>query len=539
MMMKKNKFLEGKKPAQAMVEFAIALPVLLLLLYGILEAGRLLFLYSTVVTASRQAARYGATTGEGTGGHPRYQDCLGIREAADRVGFLGDFQTINLAFDSGPGTTVQPYCSGVDSDASLTTAILEGNRTRLVVTVTQPFTPLVRLVPFGPRPISATSARTILYSVPIVVEQEQQEWNKTPTTLTITSDTPDPSEINQPVLVTVHLEDDSAAPISGASVEVSGADVNCANPITTDNNGNGSCTVIFSNATTPGNPFVLIAIYNGDDTYLGSSDNEDHEVTLYNTTTTILSDQPDPSVRDASISVTVQVASAVTAGGTVTVTVDEGGSTGCTISLTNGAGGCTMIFTTSGAKTIRATYNADSSHLASLDTEPHTVVDPTPTPTATSTATPLPTSTPTPVYTPTQTPTRTPTPTAVPSCNQVSHGTVTRIGNVMSMTIINPYPFPLTMQNVTVTWNHNKGHNLGDDKTLRLQQVAVGPTVIWTGDVFKSSETITNSATFPPGTTTISFTFDKSYDNAETTDKIVINLSTPGCQGNPIDSSKP
>ena len=51
-----------------MVEFAIALPVLLLLLYGILEAGRLLFVYSTVVTASRQAARYGATTGENGSG---------------------------------------------------------------------------------------------------------------------------------------------------------------------------------------------------------------------------------------------------------------------------------------------------------------------------------------------------------------------------------------------------------------------------------------------------------------------------------------
>ena len=65
MKMKKN--FEGKKPAQAMVEFAIALPVLLLLLYGILEAGRLLFLYSTVVTASRQAVRYGSATGEALG----------------------------------------------------------------------------------------------------------------------------------------------------------------------------------------------------------------------------------------------------------------------------------------------------------------------------------------------------------------------------------------------------------------------------------------------------------------------------------------
>ena len=70
-----------------MVEFAIALPVLLLLLYGILEAGRLLFVYSTVVTASRQAARYGATTGENGSGVPRYQDCDGIRAARCKLRF--------------------------------------------------------------------------------------------------------------------------------------------------------------------------------------------------------------------------------------------------------------------------------------------------------------------------------------------------------------------------------------------------------------------------------------------------------------------
>ena len=56
-----------KSKAQAMVEFAIALPVLLLLIYGIVEIGRFIFMYSTVVNASRQAVRYGATTGIGNG----------------------------------------------------------------------------------------------------------------------------------------------------------------------------------------------------------------------------------------------------------------------------------------------------------------------------------------------------------------------------------------------------------------------------------------------------------------------------------------
>ena len=87
--MKFYKLTPKKNTAQAMVEFAIVLPLLLLLLYGLLEAGRLLFMYSTVVTASRQAARYGSAIGQGSDytaeGGPdnrtlqRFEDCYSIR----------------------------------------------------------------------------------------------------------------------------------------------------------------------------------------------------------------------------------------------------------------------------------------------------------------------------------------------------------------------------------------------------------------------------------------------------------------------------
>src|SRR4029453_15717108 len=97
------------------------------------------------------------------------------------VGFLGQFDSINLAWDTGPATTETPYCTNLSnpSDSSLDTSKLEGNRTRLVVTVSDTFTPLVRLVPFLPRTITPPSRRTILYSVPIVVDQPEQNWDKT------------------------------------------------------------------------------------------------------------------------------------------------------------------------------------------------------------------------------------------------------------------------------------------------------------------------------------------------------------------------
>jgi hypothetical protein len=529
--MKKNKFFAGKKPAQAMVEFAIALPLLLLLLYGILEAGRLLFVYSTVVTASRQAVRYGSTTGQGDGGHPRYQDCKGIRDTATKVGFLGPFDSIDIDFDTGPGTTPNTaFCPNLQpSDSNLNTDILETNRARLVVTVNETFHPLVKLVPFFDRTISATSRRTILYSVPIVVEQEQQNWFKTPTTLTITADTPDPSEVNGSVTVSILLVDDAGNGVPNAAVEISGADVNC--QITTNNNGIGSCPVVFSTVGAK----VITAIYNGDDTYLGISASTDHTVTLIQTKTWIRSDNPDPSIKNQQFVVFVEVTASQKPTGKVDV--DGGQGVKCTITLANGTGNCTLSYNNAGGKTLTATYVPDNPIFdAGVPvTDTHTVIEFTPTPTwtpipPTPTVVPTKTSTPTPVYTPTQ------IPTAVTSCNLVTHSNITYSGNTMSITISNPYPYTIVMSDITATWNNDKGHKTGNDKSLALQQVNIGTTTVWTGNETSDTKTVPTTATLPPGVTTITFTFQQSYDNTDTSERVYINLLTPGCTGNPIDS---
>ncbi len=183
--MRTKLFFRKEKSAQAMVEFAIALPVLLLLLYGLLEAGRLLFIYSSIVTASRQAVRYGSTTGAGQNytavGGPnnssfkRYQDCYGIRQAAQKVDFLNSFADadITIQYDHGPGTGATTYCSGT-SDTSFSPST--NNTDRLVVQIDGTFKPIVpKLVPFvsrsktdsPPDPIRAISRRTIFVSLSI------------------------------------------------------------------------------------------------------------------------------------------------------------------------------------------------------------------------------------------------------------------------------------------------------------------------------------------------------------------------------------
>ena len=191
-----------------MVEFAIALPILLMLLYGILEAGRLLFIYSSVVTASRQAVRYGSATGVGTGGVVRYRDCAGIRAAAQRTDFLNSFEDSDILIyhddgpdpsnPGGPGLNKTPYCDGpVDTSGFSPT-----NSNRLVVEIDGDFFPLVpSLVPFIERsaangdPIQGDSARSILVSIAIEVTAPPLTWEASTATHTLT---PSPTPTNTP-----------------------------------------------------------------------------------------------------------------------------------------------------------------------------------------------------------------------------------------------------------------------------------------------------------------------------------------------------
>ena len=172
-----------KDSAQGLVEFALVIPILLLVVYGLLEVGRLLFIYSSVVTAARQAVRYGAVTGVSDGGYPRYQDCAGIRGAAHNVGFLNDFPDagINITFDTGPGTTAYANCNGVDF-----LGVQPQNGDRLLVSVATTFVPIVPLVPLDPMTIESSSSRTILVNIDIVVTPEAQGWDGSTSTPTNT-----------------------------------------------------------------------------------------------------------------------------------------------------------------------------------------------------------------------------------------------------------------------------------------------------------------------------------------------------------------
>ena len=680
-----------KSKAQAMVEFAIALPLLLMLIYGILEAGRLLFMYSTVVTASRQAVRYGSATGIGNGtGSPterRYEDCDGIRDAAQKAGYIGIFDSITIEYDDGPADlTPTTYCSiGTQTDnSSYPNFPKADNSSRILVTVAKQFTPLVpQIVPFLQRTISATSARTVIVGVTIAVTAVPPPGFDA-TTTTITADTPDPSNEGQAVNVTVTV---SGGATPTGTVTITGADSNCT---ITLSNGTGSCNVVFIS----GGSKLLDASYGGDSTHLASTDpdGETHYV-RYSTVTTITTDpnpslvgspvnitvsvtsvllpipdgtvvditgdaicsiiltngtgncsvtfvsdgektltatyipdlslhsgsssttthdalldrgtitritshSPDPSEINQSVTVSVRVVGLTPPTGTVTI---SGADTNCTITLSNGTGSCPVIFTSAGVKTITATYSGDANLDPSSRSTGHTVNLPATTTTITAhtpdpstvgqsvsvtvsvtggSTTPtgtvvisgadapctitLPAASCTVVFSSTGTKTLSavysgdiqhapsnntathaviaPVASPVPSCNGIIYQNprITKSGNTMTMTITNPYDFPLTTGDGSVTWNDDKGHQTGSDKTLRLQSIVIGTTTVWTGNSSNvSTMTWTTPAIIPSGpntTVTITFTFHQSYDNFDGTENITINLTTPGCTATPIQS---
>lgn len=203
-MLKKYFRNEKNSPAQAMVEFALVLPILLLVVYGLLEAGRLLFMYASVTTASRQAVRYASATGENDSGIPRFMDCSGITAAANSVAFIADFETINITYDrpkrdnSGdidPIRNMETDPSVANECPTLVTipgdVIQNGDRVRVYVDAQ--YTPIVPLVPFDPLTITAESSRTILVTIPLEVTAQPASWlASTPTASETPTNTPVP-----------------------------------------------------------------------------------------------------------------------------------------------------------------------------------------------------------------------------------------------------------------------------------------------------------------------------------------------------------
>ena len=154
--------------AQAIVEFAIVFPILMVLLIGILEVGRYILIISSATNASRNAVRYASAVGRDDVHHlTKYNYCEGIKDAALSSVFLVDRSTINVEIDyiDDAGALIAECNlwdpSLVDGDYEYTTG------DRVTVTVTVPYKPMVNLVRFDETDIESSSTRTILGIIPL------------------------------------------------------------------------------------------------------------------------------------------------------------------------------------------------------------------------------------------------------------------------------------------------------------------------------------------------------------------------------------
>jgi hypothetical protein len=150
-------------PGQGMTEFALILPVLMLVVTGVIAMGHLFFSYIMTVSASREGTRYGSVVGVNEEGIVQYRDCDNIRAAARRVGWFANItdEDITITYDSGPGTNTLGNCP----IGGLGPVMTSGNRINVRIEIN--YVPLVPFIRFPNIPMEAESARTILREVVI------------------------------------------------------------------------------------------------------------------------------------------------------------------------------------------------------------------------------------------------------------------------------------------------------------------------------------------------------------------------------------
>ncbi len=167
-----NRSATARPRGQGLLEFALILPLLLLFILGVIEAGRMLAIYSSLSSAARQAARYGSVAGDSPTLDPLdneplayYEDCAGIKSTALRTSILVGLDTDDIGIGYDRGTTTEPIGRCVLGAATPTLSETIKDGYRVIITITAIYKPLVPIVPLPDMPITFAAARTIFTTI--------------------------------------------------------------------------------------------------------------------------------------------------------------------------------------------------------------------------------------------------------------------------------------------------------------------------------------------------------------------------------------
>jgi hypothetical protein len=150
--------------AQTMVEFALVFPIILLITYGIIEFGRMVFIYAAVTGSAREGARYGAAVGEVN--HPQYADCSAIRAAVrSKALLMPNIPDSDITIWYDHGDLVKKADCPPPLDPHDSHHIILGDR--IIVTVTTYYSPWIAFLGLNGFNITSSNARTILVDIPI------------------------------------------------------------------------------------------------------------------------------------------------------------------------------------------------------------------------------------------------------------------------------------------------------------------------------------------------------------------------------------
>lgn len=110
-----------KERGATLAEFSLILPILLFVVLGIIDYGRILLVYSNASTASRNAARNATLIGDDGTGTPLYLSCNQIDEDAREINFA-NITAVNILYFRTQDKTTEAQLQTVDDNLDLVDA---------------------------------------------------------------------------------------------------------------------------------------------------------------------------------------------------------------------------------------------------------------------------------------------------------------------------------------------------------------------------------------------------------------------------------